>query len=93
MCHSDFSVFVATPAVKAKFRYPSKDPLPNLIEDTQTDSEKVSDILRIWSQILTPAEQAVWNEIAERDISKAISLPSGMRIPKAFIEKDIKKKE
>ena len=89
MCQSDFSVFAATPAVKAKFKYPSKDPLPNLIEDTRTDSEKVSDILRIWSQILTPAEQVIWNEIAERDISKAISLPSGMRIPKTFIEKDI----
>ena len=54
MCQSDFSVFAATAAVKTKFKFPSKDPLPNLIEDTLTDSEKVSDILRIWLQILTP---------------------------------------
>ena len=78
MCESDFSVFVASNAVKAKFLYPSKDPLPNLIEDTRSDSQKVSDILRIWSQILTPEEEFIWNEIAERDILKAISLPSGI---------------
>ena len=90
MCQSEFSVFTATVAVKAKYKFPSKDPLPNLIEDTRTDSQKVSDILRIWSQILTPTEEVIWNEIAERDISNTISLPSGMRIPKTFIEKDIK---
>ena len=56
MCESDFSAFVVSNSVKAKFRFPSKDPVPNLIEDTRSDSQKVSDILRIWSQILTPDE-------------------------------------
>ena len=90
MCESDFSAFVATDSVKAKFRFPSKDPVPNLIEDTRSDSQKVSDILRIWSQILTTDEKLIWNEIAERDLSKTISLSLGIRTPKTFIEKDIK---
>ena len=30
-CESDFSAFVVSNSVKAKFRFPSKDPVPNLI--------------------------------------------------------------
>ena len=90
MCPRELSVFMATPAIKAKFKYPTKDPEPNLITDNRSDSAKVSDIIRIWSQVLRKDEQVIWNGIAERDISKAISLPSGMRIPKSFIEKDIR---
>ena len=83
------SAFQVNPAVKAKFRYPSSDPTPNEIEDERTDAQKVQDILRIWAQILKPEEQTIWNQIAERDISKQVSLQSGMRLPKAFIERDI----
>ena len=32
----------------------------------------------------------MWNDIAQRDLSKAVSLPSGLRLPKSFIEKDFK---
>ena len=65
-CPSEFSVFAASNVTKAKFKFPANNPLPNLIEDKQTDSQKVSDILRIRSQILTPEEEIIWNEIAER---------------------------
>ena len=85
MCPHELSVFLATPGIKAKFRYPAKDPKPNLITDNRSDSAKVSDIIRIWSQVLRKDEQVIWNGIAERDISKAISLPSGMIVPKYFL--------
>ena len=39
--------FSATKATKAKFRFPSKDPVDNTIQDTRNDSEKVSDILNM----------------------------------------------
>ena len=74
---------MASPAVKAKFKYPARDPIPNEIQDNRSDSEKVSDILRMWAKILKPEEQNIWNQIAERDIPKQISLQSGMRIPKS----------
>ena len=61
-----------------------------MVDDTRSDSQKVSDILRIWSQIRTPDETLIWNEIAERDLEQTISLNSGIRTPKTFIEKDIK---
>ena len=50
-CESDISAFVPSNSVKAKFSFPSKDPVPNFIEDNRSDSQKVSDILRIWSQM------------------------------------------
>ena len=40
-CESDFSAFVASNSVKAKFRFPSKDPDKNLVDDTRSDSQKV----------------------------------------------------
>ena len=86
----DFSAFVVSPTVKARFKFPACNPSPNLIVDNRSDAQIVSDILRIWCQILTQSEQDVWNEIAQRDLSKAISLPSGLRVPKSFIDKDIK---
>ena len=76
--------------IKKKFCFPSKDPSENLIEDKRSDSQKVDDILRIWYQILTPNEKAIWCDIAHRDLSKIISLESGLRYPRSFIEKDIK---
>ena len=51
LCPHELSVFLVTQSIKAKFRYPVKDPKPNLITDNRSDSAKVSDIIRIWSQI------------------------------------------
>ena len=54
----------------------------------RSDSQKVTDILCIWSQLLTSDEQEIWNEIAERDLTRDISLESGIRTPKSFIENE-----
>ena len=72
------------------FCFPTSDPSENLIVDDRTDSKKVADILRIWSQVLTPAEAEIWSDIAERDVTKDISLRSGLRTPKAMIDNEIK---
>ena len=58
--------------------------------DNRNDSEKVKDILRIWSQLLTSDESDIWNTIADRDLTRKISLESGIRTPKTFIENEIK---
>ena len=81
MCPTELSTYVATPAIKAKFRYPSQDPKPNSVIDTRTDSAKVSDILRIWSQVLRPDEKLLWSEIAERDLTQTLTLSLGIRLP------------
>ena len=47
--NKNFSVFMASPAVKAKFKYPTGDLTPNEIQDDRSDSEKIQDILRIWA--------------------------------------------
>ena len=87
---TNISSYYVSPATKAKFRFPAKDPIDNLILDKRSDSQKVTDILRIWSQLLTTEEQEIWNEIAERSLSHDISLESGVRTPKSFIENEIK---
>ena len=86
----DFSAFVVSPTVKARYKFPAHDPSPNLIVDNRTLAQIVSDILRIWCQFLTKSEQDVWNDIAQRDLTKTLSLPPGLRIPKSFIDKAIK---
>ena len=58
--------------------------------DTRTDVQKINDIIRVWSQVLTPSEQLLWNDIAERNLSHDISL-AGIRTPKALIDEQIKK--
>jgi hypothetical protein len=68
------NVHVASKDIKKKFRFPTSDPSENLIVDDRTDSKKVVDILRIWSQVLTLAEAEIWRDIAERDVMKDISL-------------------
>ena len=50
----------------------------------------MSDILRIWSQVLTPSELELSNQIAEPDLSRDISLKSGLRTPKSIIDKEIR---
>ena len=55
---------IATAAIraqKAKFRFPSKDPQISDIVDKRTDSQKMSDILRISSQVLNREEINIWN--------------------------------
>ena len=42
----------ATRLLKAKFRYPTRDPQPNIVQDKRTELEKIQSILRITSQIL-----------------------------------------
>ena len=72
-CESnDISACAVSPAKKAKFCFPTKDPAENLVDDIRSDSEKVTDILRIWSQILTSEEKTIWNDIAERDLTHNI---------------------
>ena len=50
----------------------------------------MADILRISSQVLTPAEAEIWSDIAERDVTKDIALRSGLRTPKLMIDREIK---
>ena len=49
----------ATSAVKKKFRFPAQDPGENEVTDTRSDLQKINDIIRVWSQVLTPAEQSL----------------------------------
>jgi hypothetical protein len=76
--------------IKRKFRFPTQDPSENVIIDARQDSQKVADILCIWSQVLKPEEAEIWSDIAERDVTKDISLRSGLRTPKAIIDREIK---
>ena len=87
---TNISSYSVSPATKAKFCFPSKDPKENLVLDKRSDSQKVTDILCIWSQLLTSEEQEIWNDIAERDLTRDILLESGIRTPKSFIENEIK---
>ena len=66
----------AKKAQQAKFRFPTRDPTDNVIIDTRSPEQTMSDILRIWSQVLTPDEAEIWNNISNRDLSKDISLKS-----------------
>ena len=43
----------ASKAQKAKFRFPSSDPKENQVIDNRTPEQKMADILRTWSQLLT----------------------------------------
>ena len=43
------------------------------------------------SQVLNKEETAIWNEVSRRDLSKDISLKSGLRTPKCVIDSEIKK--
>ena len=81
----------AVKAQKAKFRFPSSDPADNVVIDTRTLEQKMSDILRIWSQLLTKDETKIWNEISHRDLTNDVSLKSGLRTTKSIIASEIKK--
>ena len=81
----------AVKAQKAKFRFPKMDPADNVVICTRTPEQKMSDILRIWSQCLTSEETKIWNEISNRDLSIDVSLKSGLRTTKSIIASEIKK--
>ena len=66
--NTDISAFVVSNSAKAKFRFLAKNLSENLVEDIRSDSEKVTDILRFWCQILIPDEKLIWSDIAEQDL-------------------------
>ena len=80
----------ASKAQKAKFCFPSSDPQANQVIDSRTLEQKMADILRTWSQLLTREETQVWNEISERDLSRDISLKSGLHTTKSIIDREIR---
>ena len=55
----DFSTYPACTTVKNKFRFPRDDPAESVILDQRSGDQKIRDILRVWSQVLTPDEELV----------------------------------
>ena len=80
----------ACKAQRAKFRFPREDPPVSEIIDTRSSDQKMQDILRTWSQCLNQDETDVWNQICDRDLSRDISLKSGLRTCKSIIESEIR---
>ena len=80
----------ASKAQRAKFRFPREDPPQSDIIDTRSDSQKMKDILRTWSQCLNQEETDIWNQICERDLSHDISLKSGLRTCQNIIKEEIR---
>ena len=80
----------ASKAQRAKFRLPREDPPQSDIIDIRSDSQKMQDILRTWSQCLNQEETDVWNQICERDLSRDISLKSGLRTCQSIIKEEIR---
>ena len=81
----------ASKAQKAKFCFPKSDPSENQVIDNRTAEQKMSDILRTWSQLLTVEETQVWNEISRRDLTRDILTPgSGLRTTKSIIDREIR---
>jgi hypothetical protein len=81
----------ASKAQKAKFRFPSSDPKENQVIDNRTPEQKMADILRTWSQLLTVEETQVWNEISRRDLTRDIlTSDSGLRTTKSIIDREIR---
>ena len=80
----------ACKAQRAKFRFPREDPPVSEIIDTRSSDQKMQDILRTWSQCLNQDETDVWNQICDRDLSRDISLKSGLRTCKSIIEGEIR---
>ena len=75
---------------RSKFKFPREDPPQSDIVDLRSDSEKLTDILRTWSQCLSGPELSIWNQICERDLSRDISLKSGLRTCQSIIKSEIK---
>ena len=75
---------------RSKFKFPREDPPQSDIVDLRSDSQKLTDILRTWSQCLSGPELSIWNQICERDLSHDISLKSGLRTCQSIIKEEIK---
>ena len=87
---SEINVLAMSPA-KQKFKYPTRDPPVSELKDERTDSEKLEDILRVSSQILTKEELAIWNEIAGQNLSQVMRFQSDVRIPKSVLDAELRK--
>ena len=55
-----------------------------------TAEREMSDILRIWFRMLTKEKTDICTEVSERDLSKDISLKSGLRTPNSVIDLKIR---
>ena len=81
----------ATKTTKTKFRYPARDPEESDITDDRNDQEILEDILRISSQILTPQELTIWNEIAGQDLTDTMKFNNDVRIPKTVLDAELRR--
>ena len=82
---------LATKTAKQKFRYPSKDPAESELVDERPDQEILEDILRISSQILTPDELTLWNEIACQDLSHSMKFNNDILVPKMILDQECRR--
>ena len=87
---SEINVLAMSPA-RQKFKYPTRDPPISELKDERTDSEKLEDILRVSSQILTKEELVIWNEIAGQNLSEVMRFQSDVRIPKSVLDAELRK--
>ena len=82
---------MAANTAKAKFRYPRHDPMESNLQDNRTEREKLEDILRISSQVLTSSELELWEEIAGQKLTESMKFESDLRIPKVVIDAELRK--
>jgi hypothetical protein len=80
----------ATKLLKTKFRYPTRDPQPNVVQDKRTELEKIQSILRITSQILDKETLHIWNSVCERNLHLSKQHNSGIPLLKQNISDEIK---
>ena len=80
----------ATRLLKAKFKYPTRDPQPNTVQDKRTELEKIQSILRITSQILDKDTLQIWNSVCERNLHFSKQHNSGIQLLKQNITDEIK---
>ena len=86
----DIEVLTSNTA-KAKFRYPRHDPLESDLHDNRTEREKLENIVRISSQVLTSTELELWEEIAGQKLTNSMKFESDLRIPKVVIDSELRK--
>ena len=80
----------ATRLLKAKFRYPTRDPQPNAVQEKRTELEKIQSILRVTSQILDKDTLHIWNSVCERNLHLSKQHNSGIPLLKQNITDEIK---
>ena len=82
---------LASSSAKAKFKYPTRDPVESELTDNRTEEEKLQDILRISSQVLTAQELQLWEDIAGQKLSDSMKFHSDLRIPKVVLDSELRK--